>query len=364
MRRPSFQFYPADWTGNSNLRRCSHAEKGVWLEVMCLMHDQEEYGVLRWSLKEVAQAAGCSVGILKGLITKGVLKGDDKRLVEPYIYTPRSGRKDGDPVTLVATQEGPIWYSSRMVKDEYVRTNAGASTRFGAEPKAKAAGLKPRDGTERAKLRARVLEKTGGICYHCSVRLVDPWEIDHLMPRSKGGRHTFANLVPSCVACNQDKSDTLPDDWSTLNCSPSRRHGEDQGGHQGDGSTSSSSSSPSGTSDTGVSGADAPVEPAEVIFGRGVPLLTASGVSEKNARSMLGMLRKTHGDEDVIAALQACVDSRAMEPVAYLQGVLRAAKSATRPRTSRAEDRANWMASFWQPAQPTMKDMGTIDATR
>lgn len=117
------------------------------------------------------------------------------------------------------------------------------------------------------------------------------------------------------------------------------------------------------TSDTDVSGAVAPVEPAEIIFGRGVPLLTASGVSEKNARSMLGMLRKTHGDEDVIAALQACVDTRAMEPVAYLQGVLRAAKGAPRPRTSRADERASWMASFWQPSEPTMKDMGTIDAT-
>lgn len=131
MRRPSFQFYPADWTGNSNLRRCSHAEKGVWLEIMCLMHDQEEYGVLRWSLKEVAQAVGCTVNVLKGLCTKGVLKGDDKRLNQPFVYTPRSGRKDGDSVTLVAAQDGPIWYSSRMVKDEYVRTIRGESSRFG-----------------------------------------------------------------------------------------------------------------------------------------------------------------------------------------------------------------------------------------
>ncbi|NLZ11646.1 MAG: YdaU family protein [Alcaligenaceae bacterium] len=117
-------------------------------------------------------------------------------------------------------------------------------------------------------------------------------------------------------------------------------------------------------SDTDVSGAQAPVEPVEVIFGRGVPLLTASGVSEKNARSMLGMLRKTHGDENVIAALQACVDSNAMEPVAYLQGVLRAAKAAPKPRTSRADERASWMASFWQPVSQPMKDMGVIDAAR
>ena len=67
MRRPSFQFYPGDWQANSNLRRCTHAEKGVWGDVMCLLHDQEIYGVLRWSLKEIAQAVGCSVSVLKAL---------------------------------------------------------------------------------------------------------------------------------------------------------------------------------------------------------------------------------------------------------------------------------------------------------
>jgi len=132
MKRPSFQFYPGDWTGNSNLRRCTHAEKGAWLEVMCLMHDQEdEYGVLRWPLKEVAQAAGCTVATLKSLIAKGVLKGDDKKLEEAFVYVPRSARKDGEPVTLIEPQDGPLWFSSRMVKDEYVRTIRGESSRFG-----------------------------------------------------------------------------------------------------------------------------------------------------------------------------------------------------------------------------------------
>jgi len=133
VRRPSFQFYPGDWTSNSNLRRCSHAEKGIWIDVMCLLHDQEEYGIVRWPLKEIAQAVNCTVSALKGLVTKGILKGADApNNAESFIYVPRSGRKDGDPVTLVPTQVGPIWYSSRMVKDEYVRTVRGEGSRFGA----------------------------------------------------------------------------------------------------------------------------------------------------------------------------------------------------------------------------------------
>lgn len=132
MNRPSFQFYPGDWTANPNLKRCTFAEKGIWLEVICLMHDQDEYGVLRWPLKEIAEAVKCRAADLLALARKGVLKGDDKHLSEPFIYVPRSGRKDGEPVTLIDTQAGPIWYSSRMVKDEYVRTIRGDQTRFGA----------------------------------------------------------------------------------------------------------------------------------------------------------------------------------------------------------------------------------------
>ncbi len=133
MNRPSFQFYPADWLGNSNLRRCTHAEKGVWLDVMCLMHDSGKYGLLRWSLDEIARAVGCQVENLHSLIAKGVMKGADAgQQCAPFIYVPRSGRKDGDPVTLICQQPGPLWYSSRMVRDEYVRQHRGESSRFQA----------------------------------------------------------------------------------------------------------------------------------------------------------------------------------------------------------------------------------------
>jgi hypothetical protein len=71
------------------------------------------------------------------------------------------------------------------------------------------------------------------------------WEIDHYVPRSKGGRHTFANMVPSCVPCNQDKSDTMPDDWEALKSSPTHRQGEGSGDDQSDGTTSSASTSSS-----------------------------------------------------------------------------------------------------------------------
>jgi hypothetical protein len=130
MRRPAFQFYPADWRNNANLRRCSWAARGVWIEVIGLMHDSDHYGILRWNLKEISLAIGCPPQLVRELVDKGVLKGCDNGSCEALIYVPRSGRKDGPPVELIQQQQGPIWYSSRMVKDEYVRTVRGDGSRF------------------------------------------------------------------------------------------------------------------------------------------------------------------------------------------------------------------------------------------
>ncbi len=115
---------------------------------------------------------------------------------------------------------------------------------------------------------------------------------------------------------------------------------------------------PSGT------GAGAP-SPVDLIFANGVPLLVTAGLSDKQARTMLGLFRKNHGDDAVVAAIQKCVDEQALEPVGYLQRVLRTTpKSAYPPRpASRAQTNAQWMANLWSDSQPATVDMGTFDAS-
>lgn len=81
---------------------------------------------------------------------------------------------------------------------------------------------------------------------------------------------------------------------------------------------SSNTSVPYGT------GAQAPPDPADSIFALGVPMLTAAGVSERNSRSMLGLMRKTHGDTAVVGALQRCAEEKPLQPVAWLQAALKA----------------------------------------
>lgn len=245
MKRPSFQFYPADWLHNAKLRRANFAGRGVWMDCMCVFHDGDEYGLVRWPLKELARVIGCKISDLTSLREKGILKGADTgETCAAYAFAPHHAGKAGEPVVLIPEQEGPIWYSSRMVADEYKRTRSGGESRF---KKAE----EDRSGTsERARLRAAVHKKTGGKCHHCGEPLTGRWEIDHLIPRANGGRHIFNNLVPSCVPCNQDKSDTMPEDWSP----PSQRHGDGKGStptqRHGSGATSSSTSSSSSTSNS------------------------------------------------------------------------------------------------------------------
>jgi hypothetical protein len=132
MKRPSFQFYPADWKNNSKLRRCSDAARGAWVDVLCLLHDSDEYGACRWPLDEIARAAGVSIKLVRELVTKNVLKGADKGAAD-FVYTPRHAGKDGEPVTLIVAGDGPCWYCSRFVRDEWVRQRRGQSTQFSTD---------------------------------------------------------------------------------------------------------------------------------------------------------------------------------------------------------------------------------------
>jgi hypothetical protein len=58
---PWFKFFPGDWMKDPELSKCSAAARGIWMDVLCLMYQSEEPGILRtggkaWTIKEIAQA--------------------------------------------------------------------------------------------------------------------------------------------------------------------------------------------------------------------------------------------------------------------------------------------------------------------
>jgi 5-methylcytosine-specific restriction endonuclease McrA len=51
------------------------------------------------------------------------------------------------------------------------------------------------------------------ICQYCGARfLSEDLTFDHVMPRSRGGRTTWENIVTACIDCNSDKADRTPEE--------------------------------------------------------------------------------------------------------------------------------------------------------
>jgi hypothetical protein len=134
LKRPSFQFYPSDWRTDPGLRLCSVGARGLWIEMICLMHEGEPYGHLTafgepLSNEDLSRLAGEPIKQIEAWL---------KELFSKKVYT--------------ISAEGAI-FSRRMLRDETQRearatvgkdngAKGGASGGLGAEYGAK--GGRPR----------------------------------------------------------------------------------------------------------------------------------------------------------------------------------------------------------------------------
>jgi hypothetical protein len=90
---------------------------------------------------------------------------------------------------------------------------------------------------------------------------------------------------------------------------------------------------------TDVTGDKSPTD-RDLLFATGVPLLTAAGVSDKNARSMLAGLAKKHGDSIVADAIRQTAVDRPVEPVSWLQSLMPTATNG-KPNAQEALEASN-----------------------
>ncbi|WP_156480908.1 hypothetical protein [Variovorax sp. PAMC 28711] len=102
MKRPSFQFYPADWRKDAALQSCSVAAQGLWINILCIAHECDPYGHMTVNGKPMNAA---QIGRLVGMSAKEC---------SGYLAELQDAG-----VSSVA-EDGSI-YSRRMVRDEKVR---------------------------------------------------------------------------------------------------------------------------------------------------------------------------------------------------------------------------------------------------
>lgn len=110
MKSPAFQFYPADWRKDPGVQALGYFERGVWLEILCLMHESSERGVLLLN------------GLPMPVMALANILGLDKQNLEDALSTIKAYG-----VAKVRESDGAL-YSKRMVSDErltQVRREAG-----------------------------------------------------------------------------------------------------------------------------------------------------------------------------------------------------------------------------------------------
>lgn len=65
------------------------------------------------------------------------------------------------------------------------------------------------EGRPRHYSKRGVHARDGGLCGYC----LEPGDtIDHILPRSRGGRTSWENCVTACEDCNQDKDSMTPEE--------------------------------------------------------------------------------------------------------------------------------------------------------
>jgi 5-methylcytosine-specific restriction endonuclease McrA len=58
--------------------------------------------------------------------------------------------------------------------------------------------------------RHNIFKRDGGRCLYCGSR--EDLTLDHVMPRSRGGKTSWTNLVTACKKCNAKKGDYTPEE--------------------------------------------------------------------------------------------------------------------------------------------------------
>ena len=81
-----------------------------------------------------------------------------------------------------------------------------------------------------------------------------------------------------------------------------------------------------------ATGDKSPISTDEIIFSYGVPLLTNAGIADKQARSFLGGLRKSHGDDALVDALRECLKAKPLQPLEWLAAVLPPKGASKKPQ--------------------------------
>lgn len=213
MANPWMKFHPQDWRADERLRMCSLPARGLWLEMMCIMHRAEKYGFLLIAGKaptdtQLAFQVGTTPEQVSQLLA-------ELRAAEVYS----------------ATSSGVI-YSRRMVRDE-----------------------------KKSKINAKNGKKGG----------------EASLGKTREKEHSRKRNSSDPLSLRSQKIDSV----------------------------------------TKVTGE--PPSLKEQLFVGCLAYIVGCGSSEKNARALIGMWRKSYGEAETVRRIGHCQANGVSDPAAYIR---------------------------------------------
>lgn len=115
MKRPGFMFYPKEWIWDMELRQCSPAARGLWVDLMCIMHEGEPYGHLTVPTELVLRITGLTKPVFTALLAE--------------LETERPNGK-----RVAYRKPDGVIFSRRMVRDEHDRATRAMNGKGGGRP--------------------------------------------------------------------------------------------------------------------------------------------------------------------------------------------------------------------------------------
>jgi hypothetical protein len=130
-RKPWFMFYTRDWRSNAKLRLCSFGARGLWADILSLMHESMHRGFLLVegvvpTVKQLALLLGGSEKEIAALLAE---------LGSTKVYSITGQPMPEDVEALVPSGMPPgVILSRRMVRDEFKALKDKANGASGGNP--------------------------------------------------------------------------------------------------------------------------------------------------------------------------------------------------------------------------------------
>lgn len=128
-----------------------------------------------------------------------------------YISTSKSGGIIKTPIV----EEAQLFYSVNVAMRKKFKSPGKCKGYYPYDIEdTTGCGAKKKRKTYSREERKIIYNKSNGRCELCGQRLsLENMTLDHIIPLSMGGKDDMENLQATCLACNQFKSNILPDDF-------------------------------------------------------------------------------------------------------------------------------------------------------